>query len=74
MTLDPNVGTLDRFVRAATAVVLAYLAFAGLVSGGVAVVAWIAAALLAVTAVVRFCPIYAVLDFSTIPVRQPPVA
>ena len=60
-----NVGGTDRIIRlviAALAVVLALTAFKG---SGLAIVMWVVAAIMAVTAVVRFCPLYAPFGLST---------
>jgi type IV secretory pathway TrbD component len=60
-----NVGGTDRIIRlviAAVAVVLALTAFAGSALG---IVMWVVAAIMAVTAVVRFCPLYAPFGLST---------
>ena len=60
-----NVGGTDRIIRlviAAVAVVLALTAFAGSTLG---IVMWVVAAIMAVTAVVRFCPLYAPFGLST---------
>jgi hypothetical protein len=65
-----NEGTVDRFLRVIAAAALLGLAFAGIPA-----VPWLyatiaVAALLAITGVVGFCPLYAVLRLSTRPVRH----
>lgn len=65
MRLALNESTPDRVVRVILGVVMAALAVTGVASGTLAIVAWVLAALLIVTAAVGFCPAYAVLRFST---------
>ena len=70
MQLNPNVGTIDRFVRIAAAAAL--VVFAIVASPGTLVL-WISlvvAAILGVTAIAGFCPLYAVLRLSTRPIRR----
>jgi hypothetical protein len=65
--MTTNVSTTDRAVRlglAVLAVVAAYLAGFGSVLG---IVLLVVAAVLAVTAVVRFCPLYRLFGMSTSP-------
>jgi hypothetical protein len=62
-----NVGDTDRKLRAAAAVVLV---LAGLLvgpGGWLAIVAYLLAAVMVVTAAAGFCPLYAVLGVSTCP-------
>lgn len=58
-----NVGRTDRIAR----LVVAVLAVIGALftSGAVAVVLWIVAAILAITAIVGYCPLYSVLRMNT---------
>jgi hypothetical protein len=60
-----NVGTWDRAARLVLAVALAYLATRA--SGGWAWVAGLAAVVAALTAVVGYCPLYALLGIRTCP-------
>ena len=65
--MTTNVSTTDRAVRlglAVLGVVAAYLAGFGSVLG---IVLLVVAAVLAVTAVVRFCPLYRLFGMSTSP-------
>lgn len=65
MRLVPNESTPDRIIRVVLGVVFAALALTGVAAGGLAAVAWVLAALMLVTGVAGFCPLYAVLRFST---------
>lgn len=58
-----NVGNVDRAARVVAAVVLAVGGFAA--SGVLAVILWVLAAVMAVTAAVGFCPLYRLLGIDT---------
>jgi hypothetical protein len=61
-----NESNTDRIIRAVAGLVLLYLGFGGVLAGGLAVVADVLALILLITAAVGFCPLYAMLKFSTI--------
>lgn len=66
--MTPNVGTIDRAVRALLGVALLYLAFfSGLPAfvGTLKYVAAVAGVVMLVTAVVRVCPIYSIFGLRT---------
>ena len=65
MELNKNMGTVDRIVRIALALVLFGLIVTGTVSGVLAIIMGVVAAIFAVTSVVSFCPIYFVTKLST---------
>jgi hypothetical protein len=67
MSMSCNVGSLDRIVRLVVAAGLVGTAALGVLSGWAAGVALVVAGVLAVTAVVRFCPLYALLRIRTCP-------
>ena len=60
-----NESPADRIVRIVLGIILAALAITGVATGALAVVAWVVAAILLVTGIVGFCPLYAILRFST---------
>lgn len=60
-----NMGSLDRVLRIVVALVLAYLAVTGVVTGGIAVGAWIVAAIFLVTSLIGFCPAYRLIGVDT---------
>lgn len=70
MRLSLNESTPDRIIRVVLGVVLAALAVTGTAAGALAIVAWVLAAVLVVTAAVGFCPLYAVLRLSTRPATR----
>jgi len=61
-----NESNVDRIIRAVAGVVLLFLGFGGVLSGGLAVVADVFGAILLLTGAVGFCPIYALLKLSTL--------
>jgi len=60
-----NEGQFDRVIRGIAALVLLALAIGGVLTGTFKVVALILGAILALTALIGFCPIYALLKKST---------
>jgi hypothetical protein len=67
--LPQNEGTPDRLVRIVAGALLAIAALAGLVVAPISYVAGVIAAILLITGVTGFCPLYAVFRFSTCPRR-----
>jgi hypothetical protein len=65
MSIACNVGTTDRLVRGLAGALMIVLAFAGVVGGTLGIVVGVAGGVFLVTAVVRFCPIYQALGWST---------
>lgn len=60
-----NLSNLDRLVRIVLAAVFTYLYVTGIVTGGFGIVLLVVAVILTLTAIVAFCPLYALLKFST---------
>jgi hypothetical protein len=60
-----NVGTLDRIIRFVLALVLIWLYVGGIATGGWGIAALVAAAVLLLTGLVRFCPIHRMLGINT---------
>ncbi len=63
LTIDES--PLDRIIRIMAGLGLTGLAIAGVVTGPVAYAVWLIAAVLIVTGIVGFCPLYALLGVST---------
>jgi uncharacterized membrane protein len=63
--MPKNMGTLDRVLRIIVAIVLAYLAYTGALAGGLALGAYIVAAVFLVTSLVGFCPAYRLIGVDT---------
>ena len=65
-----NESPADRIIRVVIGVALLALAFAGVVSGPVAILASVVGAIALVTGIVGFCPLYAILRVSTKPATR----
>ncbi len=70
MNLQINEHPLDRAIRLVLAVILIAAAGSGLIAAPWVYVAWVVGALLLVTGAVGFCPLYAILRFSTARARR----
>lgn len=68
--MKKNMGSVDKIVRLILAAVFAYLYFSGTVTGTVGLVLVILGAVFALTSLVSFCPIYAMLGINTCPVKK----
>ena len=53
-----NIGTTDRILRIIFAAVIAILFFTGVVSGTVGILLLVLAAILLLTSLIGFCPLY----------------
>lgn len=65
MSLSFNVGGVDRAVRLIVGVVLAAVAYFGIVSGVYATIAYIFAVIAFVTGLIKFCPAYTIVGINT---------
>lgn len=65
MKLTINESPLDRIIRIAVGLGLAGLAITGVVTAPIAYAVWVVAAILLLTGMVGFCPLYALLHVST---------
>jgi hypothetical protein len=63
--MKKNMNSIDRGVRIAIAIVIAALYATHVISGTLAIVLLVVAAIFILTGVVSFCPLYAVLGMST---------
>lgn len=63
--MTKNMGTLDRSIRVAAALVVAGLYYTGRISGVLATVLGAFAAVWLLTSFVSFCPLYALIGLST---------
>lgn len=72
MMTTRNVGALDRILRTLPAIAVAFLWAQGLISGLLAGVLAVAAAMLLVTAITGACSIYYLLGWSTCPASGEP--
>jgi hypothetical protein len=60
-----NMSNTDRIIRAVIAAVFAYLYFGGIVTGALGIVLVVLGAVLLLTAVIAFCPLYVPFKIST---------
>lgn len=63
--MKKNMGNIDRGLRVVIALVVAVLYFAGLISGTVAIILGILAAVFILTSLVGTCPLYLPFGLST---------
>ncbi len=63
--MKKNMGTIDRVVRIALAVVVLVLYLTNQISGTAAIILGIFAVVFAITGFVGFCPLYTPFNFST---------
>ena len=56
--MKKNMGTIDKIIRLLIALVVIGLYFAHLISGTVAIVLLLLAAIFVVTSLINFCPLY----------------
>lgn len=63
--MKPNLGTIDRIIRAVLAIILAVLYFSGTVTGTLGIILLVLAGVLLLTSLISFCPLYAPFKFST---------
>jgi hypothetical protein len=63
--MKPNVGTIDKIIRIALAVLVAVLYFTNVISGTLGIILLVLAAVLVLTSLVSFCPIWAILGVNT---------
>lgn len=64
--MKPNLSTLDRVIRVVVAALLAYLYFGGIVTGAFGIVLLVLGTVFVLTAIVSYCPLYAMFKFSTL--------
>jgi len=63
--MKQNMGTIDRILRAALAVVVAVLIITGTLTGAAAIILGIFAGIFLLTSIVGFCPVYLPIRLST---------
>jgi hypothetical protein len=64
--MKKNVNSIDKVIRVLLAIVMGILIFTNQVTGVLAIVLGILAVVLLLTSLVGFCPIYALLNLSTL--------
>lgn len=61
-----NMSNIDRLIRAIVAVVLVYLFIGDIVTGTFGIILVVLGAILLITSVLGFCPLYVLLKMSTL--------
>ena len=59
--MKKNIGSTDKIIRIAAAIIVIVLYFTKVINGTTAIVLGIVAALLLITSFINFCPLYAIL-------------
>jgi hypothetical protein len=68
--MKTNVGSMDKVIRIVLALIFAGLYFTGTVTGTLGLVLVILGGVFLVTALVGFCPLYAMVGMNTCPVKK----
>lgn len=68
--MKKNMGSADRIIRIAIAVIIAGLYYAGFISGTLGIVLLVLAAVFAVTSFISFCPLYVPLGMNTCSTKE----
>jgi hypothetical protein len=63
--MKANMGTTDRIIRFLVAAAVAILYFTGIISGTLAIILLIIAAVFILTSLVSFCPLYQMLGINS---------
>ena len=63
--MKKNMGTLDKSIRIIVALIIASLYFTKVISGTLAIVLLIFAAVFIVTSFISFCPLYPIIGLNT---------
>jgi hypothetical protein len=63
--MKKNVGSIDKVARIIIAAVLAAVVISSIITGTLGIVALLIAAVLLITSLVGFCPLYRILGIST---------
>jgi hypothetical protein len=56
--MKPNMGTTDKIIRIAIAVLVAVLYFTNVISGTVGIILLVLAVVFVLTSLISFCPLY----------------
>ena len=64
--MKANLSTIDRVLRAVLALILAVLYFSGTVTGTLGIILLVLGGVLLLTSLLSFCPLYALVKFSTL--------
>ena len=65
--MKKNMGTADRIIRVAVALIIGILYFTGTISGVLGIVLLVLAGVFVVTSLIGFCPLYLLFGIKTLP-------
>jgi hypothetical protein len=68
--MKTNVGTIDKVIRIALAIVFAVLYFTGTVSGTRGIILLVLGGVFLLTSLMGTCPLYSMVGISTCPVKK----
>jgi hypothetical protein len=68
--MKTNVGTIDKVIRIALAIVFAVLYFTGTVSGTLGIILLVLGGVFLLTSLMGTCPLYSIVGISTCPVKK----
>jgi hypothetical protein len=68
--MKTNVGTIDKVIRIALAIVFAVLYFTGTVSGTLGIILLVLGGVFLLTSLMGTCPLYSMVGISTCPVKK----
>lgn len=68
--MKKNMGNTDKTIRILVAVVIAGLYFGNIITGTLAIVLMVVAAIFLVTSLISFCPLYAIFGMNTCGVKK----
>lgn len=68
--MKKNMGNTDRIIRTIVAVVIGVLYFNGIIQGTLGLVLMVLAVVFALTSLVSFCPLYALVGVNTCPIEE----
>jgi hypothetical protein len=63
--MKTNESNVDRIIRVVAGVIMLYIGFGGVLGGVLAIIVAALGAILLLTGAIGFCPLYALLKFST---------
>lgn len=67
--MKKNIGFTDKSIRIIVALVIALLFFMNVITGGLGIALLTVAAVLVVTSLINFCPIYSLLGVNTCKIK-----
>jgi hypothetical protein len=63
--MKSNMGTTDKIIRIAVAVLIAILYFTNVITGTLGIILLVVAAVFVLTSLISFCPLYPIIGINT---------